>query len=61
MAATTVQRSALFADIAGSTRLVVELGDDAARVLLVRYVGLLADTARASGGEIANLLKGLIA
>lgn len=56
MGATTLQRSALFADIAGSTRIVVELGDDAARVLLVRYVGLLADTARAAGGEIANLL-----
>lgn len=56
MGATTLQRSALFADIAGSTRLVVELGDDAARVLLVKYVGLLADTARTSGGEIANLL-----
>jgi len=56
MGAITLQRSALFADIAGSTRLIVELGDDAARVLLVRHVGLLADTARAAGGEVANLL-----
>jgi len=56
MGVTTVERSALFADIAGSTRLVIEQGDDTARVLLVRYVGLLAETARASGGEIANLL-----
>jgi adenylate cyclase len=56
VAVTTVERSALFADIAASTRLIVEHGDDAARVLLVRYVGLLADTARSGGGEIANLL-----
>ena len=56
MAASTVERTALFADIASSTRLVVEEGDDTARVLLVRYVGLLADAARDAGGEIANLL-----
>ena len=56
MGVTTVERSALFADIAASTRLLREQGDDAARVLLVRYVGLLADTARAGGGEVANLL-----
>lgn len=56
MGTTTVERSVLFADIAGSTRLVVELGDDDARVLLVRYVGLLADTARACEGIVANLL-----
>ena len=56
MGVTTVERTVLFADIAGSTRLLGELGDDAGRVLLVRYVGLLADTARAAGGEVANLL-----
>lgn len=56
MAASTVERTAFFADIASSTRMVVEEGDDTARVVLVRYVGMLADTARDAGGEIANLL-----
>ncbi|MGH8512329.1 MAG: FHA domain-containing protein [Gammaproteobacteria bacterium] len=56
MAAVTLDRSALFADIAGSTRLVVEKGDDAARVLMLRYIGVLADTARANGGEVAERL-----
>ncbi|MEW6270314.1 MAG: adenylate/guanylate cyclase domain-containing protein [Thermodesulfobacteriota bacterium] len=56
MGAVTVERSVLFADIAGSTRLVVEQGDDAARLLLVRYVDLLASTALRFGGEIANRL-----
>jgi len=51
MGAATVERSALFADIARSTRLVLEAGDDAARVLLLRYVGLLDGTARAHGAE----------
>lgn len=50
----TLERSALFADIAGSTRLVVEAGDDTARVLLLRYVGLLEATARAHGAEHAE-------
>lgn len=56
MAASTVERTAFFADIASSTRLVVEEGDDTARVVLVRYVGMLADAASAAGGEVANLL-----
>mgnify|MGYP001399893877 CR=1 FL=1 len=56
MAASTVERTALFADIASSTRLVVEEGDDTARVVLVRYVGMLADAARDARGEVANLL-----
>ena len=56
MAASTVERTAFFADIASSTRMVVEEGDDTARVVLVRYVGMLADAARDAGGEIANLL-----
>jgi hypothetical protein len=56
MGAVTVERSVLFADIAGSTRLVVEKGDDEARVLLVRYVELLAQAALAGGGEVANRL-----
>lgn len=51
MGPATVERSALFADIAGSTRLVVEAGDDTARVLLLRYVGVLESTARAHGAE----------
>lgn len=56
MPAVTLERSVLFADIAGSTRLVVEQGDETARLFLVRYVGLLADAARAGGGEVANVL-----
>lgn len=56
MAARTLERSAFFADIASSTRLVVEEGDDTARVVLVRYVGMLADAASAAGGEVANRL-----
>lgn len=56
MAVTSVERSALFADIAGSTRIVREEGDAAARLLLVRYLGLLAEIARAGGGEVANLV-----
>lgn len=36
--------------------MVVEEGDDTARVVLVRYVGLLADAASAAGGEVANRL-----
>lgn len=56
MAASTVERTAFFADIASSTRMVVEEGDDTARVVLVRYVGMLAEAARDAGGEIANLL-----
>jgi adenylate cyclase len=54
--ATTLERSALFADIASSTRIVVEEGDDTARIVLVRYVGMLADAVRDAGGEVANLL-----
>ncbi|MFN8603444.1 MAG: adenylate/guanylate cyclase domain-containing protein [Candidatus Binatia bacterium] len=56
MPASTVERTAFFADIASSTRMVVEEGDDTARVVLVRYVGLLADAATAAGGEVANRL-----
>jgi class 3 adenylate cyclase len=56
MAASTLERTAFFADIASSTRLVVEEGDDIARVVLVRCVGLLADAACAAGGEVANRL-----
>src|SRR5689334_1572798 len=56
MTATNLERTALFADIASSTRIVVEEGDDTARIVLVRYVGVLADVARDAGGEIANLL-----
>ena len=56
MAASTLERTALFADIASSTRMVVEQGDDTARRVLVRYVGVLADAARDAGGEVANLL-----
>ena len=56
MAASTVERTAFFADIASSTRMVVEEGDDTGRVVLLRYVGMLADAARDAGGEIANLL-----
>ena len=54
MSAVTLERSVLFADIAGSTRLVVEHGDETARLFLVRYVGLLADAARNGGGEVVN-------
>lgn len=56
MPASTLERTAFFADIASSTRMVVEEGDDTARVVLVRYVGLLAETATAAGGEVANTL-----
>ncbi|MBM4247023.1 MAG: adenylate/guanylate cyclase domain-containing protein [Deltaproteobacteria bacterium] len=56
MAASTPERTALLADIASSTRMVVEQGDDTARRVLVRYVGILADAARDAGGEVANLL-----
>lgn len=52
----TVDLSVLFADIAGSTRLIVEHGDGAARVLLLRYLALLSDTARAHGGEVVDRL-----
>jgi len=56
MGAATLERSILFADIARSTRLVVEAGDEAARVLLLRYVGLLEGTARAHGAESVDRL-----
>lgn len=56
MSPTSLERTALFADIASSTRIVVEQGDDTARVVLVRYVGMLAQAARDAGGEVANLL-----
>lgn len=56
MAASTLERTAFFADIASSTRMVVEEGDDTARVVLVRYVGVLADAVHDADGEVANRL-----
>ena len=51
MQETTLNRSILFADIAGSSRIYERLGDDHARRLIMELLSDLSDVARKYGGE----------
>ena len=51
MQETTLNRSVLFVDIAGSSKIYELLGDDAARRLIMELLGDLSDVARKYNGE----------
>jgi class 3 adenylate cyclase len=51
MQESTLNRSVLFADIAGSSRIYEQLGDDRARRLIMTLLGEFSDVARKHNGE----------
>jgi adenylate cyclase len=57
----TVQLTMLFADIAGSTRLISELGDVAAQRVIGRCLEVMTEAVRTSGGtELERLGDGIV-